>query len=138
MYVLRGKSFTASQVAELDDVTAEEKRQFALQAGLSDQRLKEIEALMAAMATPIRDFVEKSMRPGIDRLIKLEQIAADIQQRPTLKYLGIWSAEKSYEPGTFVTHSGSIWYTDVKSVGVRPGEGANVIWKLAVKRGGSK
>ena len=127
LYTLRGKTFTASQVAELDDVTVEEKRQFALQAGLSDQRLKEIEALMAAMAPPIRDFVEKAMRPLVDRLQELEA-------RPAITYEKTFTADRTYKPGNLVTHQGSLWHANIETRGIVPGEG-NIAFSLVAKRG---
>jgi hypothetical protein len=137
-FLIDGVSMTAEEVGALENPTDSQKKQFIQQCGLSDQRVKEIEGMAGALAPAIRLFVGKSMAPFTDRFVKLEQTVAEIQQRPSLKYQGVWSAEKTYAPGTFITHGGSVWHSDVESTGVRPGEGGNVIWKLAVKRGGSK
>ncbi|MCK1324220.1 MULTISPECIES: hypothetical protein [unclassified Bradyrhizobium] len=107
--------------------TPEERR--AIEAQVSPQRRAEIEGLVKSLAPVIGDFVLAAIRPLKERLKELES-------RPTLRYLGIWDASRTYPPGSFVTHAGSIWHTDVENAGVRPGESG--FWKLAVKRGGSK
>jgi hypothetical protein len=137
-FLIDGIPMTAEEVGALENPTASQKKQFTQQAGLSDQRVREIEGMVGALAPAIKTFVEKSMRPVMDQFITLEQKVAEIQQRPTLKYRGVWSAQETYPASTFITHAGSVWHSDVESTGVRPGEGGNVIWRLAVKRGGSK
>jgi hypothetical protein len=65
-----------------------------------------------------------------------EQLAArvkELEQRPTVKYLGIFREGKVYPPGSMVTHQGGIWHAE-RSTLMRPGDGA-VDWTLAVKRG---
>jgi hypothetical protein len=57
-----------------------------------------------------------------------------LEQRPTLKYLGVWSADIDYAEGSAVTHDGSIFIAGIKSKGLRPGNGT-AGWKLAVKHG---
>lgn len=109
--------------------TPEERR--ALEARVSPQRRAEIERLVKSLAPVIGDFVLAAIRP-------LRQRIQELESRPTLRYLGIWDASRTYPPGTFITHGGSVWHSDLDSTGVRPGEGGNRIWKLAVKRGGSK
>lgn len=109
--------------------TLEERR--AIEAKVSPQRRAEIEGLVKSLAPVIGDFVLAAITPLKERIKELES-------RPTLRYLGIWDGSRTYPPGTFITHGGSIWHSDLDSTGVRPGEGGNRIWKLAVKRGGSK
>src|SRR4051812_28756365 len=104
--------------------TLEERR--AIEAQVSPQRRAEIEGLVKSLAPVIGDFVLKATAPLRERLKELES-------RPTLRYLGVWDASRTYPPGSFVTHAGSIWHTDQETTGVRPGDGA--IWRLAVKRG---
>ncbi|TFV36476.1 hypothetical protein [Bradyrhizobium niftali] len=104
--------------------TPEERR--AIEAQVSPQRRAEIEGLVKSLAPVIGDFVLKATAPLKERLKELES-------RPTLRYLGIWDASRTYQPGSFVTHSGSVWNCDVENTRVRPGDGG--IWRLAVKRG---
>lgn len=105
--------------------TPEERR--AIEAKVSPQRRAEIEGFVKSLAPVIGDFVLAAITPLKERIKALES-------RPTLRYLGIWDASRTYPPGSFTTHSGSVWYTDMETTGIRPGEGGN-IWKLAVKRG---
>ncbi|MHC2373367.1 chitodextrinase [Bradyrhizobium diazoefficiens] len=104
--------------------TPEERR--AVEARISPQRRTQIEGFVAALAPEIADFVVAVITPLKERIKELES-------RPTLCYRGIWDASRTYQPGSFVTHSGSVWHADVQSTGIRPGEGG--FWKLAVKRG---
>jgi chitodextrinase len=104
--------------------TPEERR--AIEAQVSPQRRAQIEGFVAAVAPVLADFVLAAITPLKERLKELES-------RPTLRYLGIWNASRTYQPGSFITHSGSVWNCDVENTGVRPGDGG--IWRLAVKRG---
>jgi hypothetical protein len=56
-----------------------------------------------------------------------------LEERPDLKYRGIWSEGEDYDEASFVTHQGSLWIAKVKSKGVRPGDGA--CWQLCAKKG---
>ncbi|MCK1314977.1 hypothetical protein [Bradyrhizobium sp. 23] len=98
----------------------------AIEAQVLPQRRAEIEGLVKSLAPVIGDFVLAAITPLKARINELES-------RPTLRYLGVWDASRTYPPGSFVTHAGSIWHTDQETAGVRPGDGA--IWRLAVKRG---
>ncbi|MCK1473168.1 hypothetical protein IVB25_31535 [Bradyrhizobium sp. 193] len=104
--------------------TPEERR--AVEARISPRRRAEIEGFVAALAPEIADFVVAAISPLKERIAALES-------RPTMRYLGIWNASRTYQPGSFVTHSGSVWNCEVENTGVRPGDGG--IWRLAVKRG---
>lgn len=104
--------------------TLEERR--AIEAKVSPQRRAEIEGLVKSLAPVIGDFVLAAITP-------LRERTKELESRPTLRYLGIWDASRTYPPGSFVTHAGSVWHADVQSTGIRPGEGG--FWKLAVKRG---
>jgi hypothetical protein len=66
-------------------------------------------------------------------LEKLRARVAELEARPTLKYLGTWREGKTYSAGTFITDAGSVWYCHA-STSSRPGENAD--WQLAVKSGG--
>ncbi|WP_441232581.1 hypothetical protein [Bradyrhizobium sp. 1200_D9_N1_1] len=107
--------------------TPEERR--AIEAKVSPQQRAEIEGLVKSLAPVIGEFVLKATAPLKARIKELES-------RPALRYLGIWDAWRTYPPGSFVTHAGSVWHAETENTGVRPGEGG--FWKLAVKRGGSK
>lgn len=61
-----------------------------------------------------------------------KRIAALERQTSEFKYLGIWDATRTYRPGNFCTHDGSVWHCNTETR-ARPGDGAD--WVLAVKRG---
>jgi len=107
--------------------TPEERR--AIEAKVSPQRRAEIEGFVKSLAPVIGDFLLAAITPLKERIKELES-------RPTLRYLGVWDASRTYPPGSFITYAGSMWHTATENTGVRPGEGG--FWKLAVKRGGSK
>jgi hypothetical protein len=117
----------------IDNPTPEQRA--AVEAKVSPERKAMIEIIAKGFAPVVCEYVAKTIA---DLVVPLRDRIQKLEERPSVRYLGVWSAEKRYEPGSFVTHSGSIWHTDLESTGIRPGEGGNVIWKLAVKRGGSK
>ena len=135
-YILRGQALTAAQVADLENVTDAEKQAFAQQAGMSDARLKEIEAMVEAMVPPLREFIKKSVQPVVDHLVELRKKVAEIEDRPAIEW-GVFDETKDYRAGVFVTSGGSMWFSRTASKGMRPGAG-NDVWKLCVKRGDAK
>ena len=68
-----------------------------------------------------------------DRVSELQQTVKNLSAQQ-LKYVGVWSQEKVYGSGNFVTHSGSCFHAQRASVGETPGAG-NDAWVLAVKKG---
>jgi hypothetical protein len=80
---------------------------------------------------------EKSPFEFIGELIgKLTKRVAELENRPQLRYLGVFREGRSYEPGAFVTYSGAIWHCN-QSTTIPPGNGA-AAWTLAVKSGQSR
>jgi hypothetical protein len=72
-----------------------------------------------------------------DRIAALESRVEELERRPTLRYLGVWTVDRAYTPGDFVTYAGSLWACSVACVGVKPGKITNSPsrWQLAVKAG---
>lgn len=64
---------------------------------------------------------------------ELRKEIAELKARPSLKYEGVFDAQKVYTVGSFVTDDGSLWCCMEACVGVRPGNSG--AWQLAVKRG---
>jgi hypothetical protein len=125
-YLLRGVAMTAAEVASLEDVTDDEKKQFAKQAGLSDGALHQIEAMGQAMGPIVKKFVQDCIAPLAERI-------RDLETRPPVEW-GIYDASKEYKAGVFVTSGGSMWFAKTASRGVKPGSG-DASWQLCVKRG---
>ena len=100
--------------------------------------LKRIEALERGHALPakqalksdalIKSVLDAQQRKLIARVETLER------QSSQMRYAGVWSEKRNYSQGEFVTHSGSMWHADRRSVGSKPGTDAGN-WTLAVKRG---
>lgn len=63
----------------------------------------------------------------------LERRLKALEERPALQYKGVWQHDATYPIGTFITHNGSVWYADIASKAVKPGDGN--VWSLAVKHG---
>jgi hypothetical protein len=55
-----------------------------------------------------------------------------LEQRPVVKYCGVYDQAKAYVPGNMVTHNGSIWHCASACEGQKP---PGPSWTLAVKRG---
>lgn len=72
---------------------------------------------------------------AMKRCLALEARLAEIEARPVLKYVGVWSASNTYMPGEIVSHGGSSWHSNIKSQGLQPGESNPASWTLMTKRG---
>jgi len=69
-----------------------------------------------------------------EQRLELEARVAALESLPKMQHRGIWEKDTLYPPATFITCDGSTWYSDVESVGVKPGSG-NAVWRLTAKRG---
>jgi hypothetical protein len=68
-------------------------------------------------------------------LAALKRQVKELQERPTLKYHGVWSAGKTYAENSLVTHAGSLWIAK-KTTAAYPGGNAEPgSWQLCCKRG---
>jgi hypothetical protein len=80
--------------------------------------------------------LEKSLffSPAILRaeIAGLQQRVVELEQRPTLKYLGVWKEGQAYWPGNAVTDRGSVFICKANTLD-RPG--GSDAWQLAVQRG---
>src|SRR4051794_26502458 len=130
VYILRGKSMTAAQVAELEDVTQEERSAFAKQAGMTDSALQQIEAMAEALGPLVKKYVKDCLVPLVERICQLEN-------RPPVEW-EVFDETKEYRAGVFVTHNGGMWIARSISKGVRPGSAGQDSWRLCVKSGGAK
>jgi hypothetical protein len=88
----------------------------AMRKGLSPDALKK---------TVTRDEMFDLVGMLADNNKKLFARVKELENRPTLKYLGVWSAEKVYGTQSFVTDAGSMWASQRASVGERPGTGSD-------------
>jgi hypothetical protein len=94
------------------------------------------EPVLQALAKPVAKFVKTciadAVAPLAARNAELEARLMTLEQQPTMKYQGIWDADRTYYVGDFVTNDGSVWHCDQACAGVRPPAST---WTLACKRG---
>ena len=92
---------------------------------------KDIDAMVSAIAGAIKGAIEGPRVHG--RIAELEQRIKALEQRPLLKYAGVWRSGNSYAEGQLTTHQGGLWLsTDpTTSTPGTPGSG----WRLIVKQG---
>ncbi|MGX1323737.1 hypothetical protein AB7M17_007190 [Bradyrhizobium sp. USDA 377] len=133
-YLIDGALLTAEEVGKIKNPTESQKQQFIRQSGISDQKLREIETIMDAIAPVIREYVVKAVTPLVDRLIEVEKKTLELQDRPLVPWAGTWESEKEFKRHTFCSDRGAMWYAVADSKGVRPGSGEGV-WRLCVKAG---
>ena len=86
----------------------------------------QLEQLMKDIAEVTKEYVAKQIATRDARIKALEE-------RPVLKYMGVWAEEQQYNAGNLVTRAGSIFHAN-RSTRAKPGEGS-ADWTLAVKRG---
>ena len=89
-------------------------------------RLRDVDSLVAGIAPEVRKAMEDALAPLLRRIVELEE-------RPTLRYLGVYEAARQYAKGNFVTHDGSLWHCRADVTRARPGSDSD--WQLAAKRG---
>jgi hypothetical protein len=84
------------------------------------RRITELEKLLDAL------FKERGIVAWLnDRLEAIEQ-------RPVVRYCGVFDPTRQYVPGNLITSSGSVWHCDSACTGTRP---PGPPWTLAVKHG---
>jgi hypothetical protein len=82
---------------------------------------------------PLYDVVVDALKQHMTRLDALETRVAAFEQKPHVKFCGVWKAGTTYSRGDAAVHQGSLWICKVAT----PGEPSKdfVGWQLAVKRG---
>ncbi|MCK1517276.1 hypothetical protein IVB22_33190 [Bradyrhizobium sp. 190] len=111
---------------DLDIRTAEWARKNPSEAGL-------IKAVARGFAPVIHDLLQKVFEPVGRDLADLQNRVKELEERPALKYAGIWNSDAIYRTGMFVTDGGSLWHAQRASVNERPGSSDAFV--LAAKKG---
>jgi uncharacterized small protein (DUF1192 family) len=97
--------------------------------------LEEARTFGRDVAHEVKDAINKRTTDLNSRIAQLEakivRLEAEIQQR-NFSYAGVWREGKVYGVGSFVTHSGALWHSNIFHNTTRPGDG-NV--SCAVKSG---
>lgn len=76
-----------------------------------------------------------ALETALTAVFMLEKRIAELENRKSFEYCGTWDAETVYQADDFVTFGGSMWHTDQRTRGVRPGTGQDNPWQLCVKHG---
>jgi hypothetical protein len=92
--------------------------------GPEAKNLQEVEATLEPLL--------KTQRGLLARLDAQANKIAELESRPTMKYVGVWSADEQCVEGEFCTHSGSLWACRATT---RSRPGTDETWQLAAKRG---
>jgi uncharacterized small protein (DUF1192 family) len=92
----------------------------------------------SALAREIKTYTStRVVKPLEDRIAQLEakivRLEATLEAR-NFSYMGTWKEGKIYGPGSFVTHSGALWHSNIFHNTQRPGDG-DASWTLCVKSG---
>src|SRR5262245_55340477 len=69
------------------------------------------------------------------RIEAFEKRIAELEQRPGLKYCGVWRDDATYHLSDVVTKGGSMWAAKLNHLQSEPGNDNGVGWVLAVKHG---
>jgi hypothetical protein len=107
-----------------------------------DRRLEAAETAQAQELIQLRQRVAK-LEHLVSRKGPLVQAVGDLaehlgtrihalEQRPVVKYCGVYDEAKAYVPGNMVTYNGSVWHCASACEGQKPPGPA---WTLAVKHG---
>jgi hypothetical protein len=71
--------------------------------------------------------------PLRERLEAVEARLLQVENRPELRYRGVWEISRQYQAGDICTDHGGMWHCNQPTTD-RPGEGATA-WRLCVKKG---
>ena len=88
---------------------------------------------------PVKYVTEKTLERTMEtlgaflgKIVKpLEQRVSELEARPELRYIGVWSKEEQYVEGNCVTHDGNIFVCVAPKTKAKPGPSA--AWRLAVR-----
>jgi hypothetical protein len=93
------------------------------------------EDFWAEVTKAFRGFVEGHISKLKAENAALAARVKCLEDRPPLKYCGVWVAGKTYQEHSLVTRDGSLWIAK-RTTAAYPGGGAEPdSWQLCVKRG---
>jgi hypothetical protein len=91
--------------------------------------MKNLDGLAVAVVDALARTVDGPKVGG--RFDALEQRLAALEQKPSVKFCGVWDRDKAYRSGDAVVHSGGLWIARGEPTG--PPNQDYVGWTLAVK-----
>jgi len=97
------------------------------------ERIAALEARVGALSMMLTNNAGGAVaRERMRMLETVEKRLADLEAQPRLAYEGVWREGVSYEQGSLVTRSGSMWHAN-KATREKPGTCDD--WTLCVKDG---
>jgi hypothetical protein len=79
------------------------------------------------------DLLEKTIEQYTVVCEALEVKIKSLEDNPPFQYRGVYEKDKTYPKGSFVTHTGSVWYCTEDTI--QPPTYGIHCWRLAVKQG---
>lgn len=89
-------------------------------------------AAISIIASSLAPVIKELLKMRDDRIAALEARVVELEQRPELKWAGIFDPMRAYAAGSLVTRSGSLWLATALTA-QQPGSSAD--WKLICKQG---
>jgi hypothetical protein len=135
LVALAVKYWEADLLERTEDQVQEIVDEFCIK-GANTERLF-TQALYTGLIVTIAHLRAEQRAVAEFQMLRRREIEARLdalEQRPAMKYCGVFDKSQKYFEGNFVTESGSIWHANCETTGVVPGEGSPV-WTLAAKRG---
>jgi hypothetical protein len=123
------------RVAQLEQYNQENVRRLNKAIKNIDQQLDELLDIFVCKDGEKKPYIIdliQNLSAAADKPL-VERIAA-LEQKPSLRYCGIYSEQEQYRPGDCVSRNGSIWHCNAPTFGTPPGDG-NEFWTLCVKAG---
>jgi hypothetical protein len=84
----------------------------------------QVDCRLDRLTETIGKFVAGVVKP-------LEKRVSELEARPELRYIGVWSKDEQYVEGNCVTHDGNVFVCVAPKTKAKPGPSA--AWRLAVK-----
>lgn len=88
---------------------------------------------VSMMVKAVQEYIRRCLTPLAERIKALEFADEVRRNAGGINYHGVWTADREYPRGSFVTLGGSLWFCRTKFTRDRPGSGPS--WVLAVKGG---
>lgn len=87
--------------------------------------------LMEQMAEVVGMSMKTVMSPVVERLKMVEAGLAALEAKPHVKFVGVWAADREYQPGDAVVHASALWHCKAATKGAPDVD--FVGWQLVIK-----
>ena len=87
-------------------------------------------SLLTDREDALLDAIAGALRPFVQKLDKVEERLAKLEESKRLSYRGVYAPGERYEVGDYATHASSLWCC-LRETSDMPGRSAS--WRLAAK-----